>query len=73
MQLPKGSRIVATQGILWLTRTGDRKDYLMRPGEQFVSAGADDVVVEALGGAAGFSIRADAAPGTKSRLELLRA
>jgi len=73
VRLPKGSRIVATHGTLWLMRTGDRNDYLIRPGEHFVPGRASDVVVEALGGLAGFSIRAEAAPSLFQRPHLLRA
>jgi hypothetical protein len=60
--IPKGSRLQATHGTLWLTVTGDRNDYVFHPGSEFRLTRKAEVVLEALFGPAGFQLRADAAP-----------
>jgi hypothetical protein len=40
--------ITCKQGMLWVTQAGDRKDYILYPGEQFSTNTPDKVVVEAL-------------------------
>ncbi len=39
------------EGILWLTQTGDGKDYILRAGDAFLVTGPGKVVVEAIAAA----------------------
>jgi len=49
LALHRGETLLVRSGRLWLTREGDALDHLLQPGRGFVAAGAEDVVVEAIG------------------------
>lgn len=44
----RGLAIECSEGILWVTQEGDRKDYVLETGQRFVVARRGSVVVEAL-------------------------
>jgi hypothetical protein len=62
LTLGKGSRIAAARGAIWLTVAGDQRDYVLHDGREYVAAGKAEVMVEALGGAAAFSLMQGARP-----------
>lgn len=43
-----GALIEPTEGRLWITEEGERKDYVVRPGETFVVSRAGRTVVQAV-------------------------
>ncbi len=45
---PQASWLVAREGALWVTRSGDLDDHMLARGERLALAHGDDVVVEAL-------------------------
>ena len=57
LSLGKGSRVAAARGAIWLTVAGDPRDYVLHEGRDFVALSAAEVMVEALGGAAAFSVQ----------------
>jgi hypothetical protein len=57
LKLGKGSRVAAARGAIWLTVAGDPRDYVLHEGREFVAPGTAEVMVEALGGAAAFSLQ----------------
>ncbi|MCD6023490.1 MAG: hypothetical protein K0Q91_406 [Fibrobacteria bacterium] len=74
LDLSRGSdaRIACVRGRLWITREGDREDYLLRAGETDIFEGRGRVVLEALEEAA-FTIERRRARGRlRGGLENLR-
>lgn len=53
------SRLEVTQGFVWLTVEGDRKDIVLGAGESFLIDSRDDVTVSAIRGAASLRVRAN--------------
>lgn len=52
MQVVKpGSTLFCNSGILWITQTGDRQDYVLMPGQKMTVSKRGKVVVEAVGDA----------------------
>ena len=43
-----GTTVVCEQGILWLTKSDDYRDYFLRPGEKMVIDKKSNVLIEAL-------------------------
>jgi len=43
-----GTTVVCEQGILWLTKSEDIKDYVLRPGEKLVIDKKSNVLIEAM-------------------------
>ncbi len=43
-----GSELSCDSGLLWVTQTGDRKDYILRPGDTMVVNTRGKVLVEAM-------------------------
>ncbi len=43
-----GTTIVCEKGILWLTQTNDRRDYILLAGERFDKVKRGNVLVEAM-------------------------
>jgi len=66
------SRLVATEGFVWVTLDGDRGDVVLRPGESYVVDSADVVTVSALRGAAAVEVRAHAGGGRCRRATATR-
>ena len=46
--VPKNLRIVCHSGRIWLTQSGDSRDFLLRAGESFTTAGCGHLVLWAL-------------------------
>lgn len=46
-----GTTVVCEQGILWLTKSNDYKDYMLKAGEQMVIETKSNVLIEALSSA----------------------
>jgi hypothetical protein len=46
--LKRGSTLVCETGILWVTQTGDRHDYILQPGQKLVVSRRGKVLVEAM-------------------------
>jgi hypothetical protein len=46
-----GTTVICNEGILWLTRSDDQKDYMLQPGEMLVIDQRNNVVIEALSAA----------------------
>ncbi len=40
--------IECKQGVIWVTHSGDRQDYVLRPGRHFLPQGKGSVVIEAI-------------------------
>ena len=47
-----GTTLSCDTGVLWVTQTGDRKDYILLPGDAMVITGRGTVLVQALRDAA---------------------
>ena len=47
----KGDVVVCLRGAVWLTQSGDIKDYALRSGERFVATGKGKVVIQGLSAA----------------------
>jgi len=43
-----GSELFCDAGVLWVTQTGDRKDYILLPGDKMVVTTRGKVLVEAM-------------------------
>jgi len=43
-----GSELYCDAGVLWVTQTGDRKDYILLPGDTMVVTTRGKVLVEAM-------------------------
>lgn len=43
-----GTTITCEQGILWLTQSGDRRDYILLPGDRIAKQKRGTVLVEAM-------------------------
>ena len=61
LRLAPGTLVQATEGVLWLTVTGQAADHVLRPGEAWMAEGQRGVVVQAVGGEARFSCWSGAA------------
>jgi hypothetical protein len=48
LRLSKGARIVCLVGRIWVTIEGDPRDYVLNPGDDFVSSGGSLIVMEDL-------------------------
>ncbi len=51
-----GSEIRCLEGILWVTQEGDPRDYILEPGETFVTHRKGKVVLQALKHSSTFSL-----------------
>jgi hypothetical protein len=47
-KIKPGSELFCDAGLLWVTQTGDRMDYILRPGDRMVVTTRDKVLVEAI-------------------------
>ena len=47
-KIKPGSELSCDAGVLWVTQTGDRKDYILLPGERMVVTTRGKVLVEAM-------------------------
>jgi hypothetical protein len=56
LTLGKGSRIAAARGAIWLTVAGDQRDYVLEGDKAFVVPDTTEVMVEALGAPAVFTV-----------------
>jgi len=43
-----GSELFCDAGVLWVTQTGDRQDYILLPGDKMVVTSRGKVLVEAM-------------------------
>jgi len=43
-----GTVIACNKGILWVTQSGDRRDYVLLPGDQFASRKRGKILIEAM-------------------------
>lgn len=43
-----GSELFCDVGVLWVTQTGDRKDYILLPGDKMIVSTRGKVLVEAM-------------------------
>jgi hypothetical protein len=48
-RLRAGAVLQVMQGQLWLTRAGDLQDHVLGPGQRWVAAGSEQVLLSALG------------------------
>jgi len=50
VRLPAGARLLVARGECWLTASGDPKDYILRPGDEFQARGEKEleVLIQAL-------------------------
>jgi hypothetical protein len=51
MKTQAGTTVVCEQGILWLTKSNDYRDYMLKAGEQMVIEAKSNVLIEALSSA----------------------
>jgi hypothetical protein len=51
MKTQPGTTVVCEQGILWLTKSNDYRDYFIKAGEQVVIDTKSNVLIEALSSA----------------------
>lgn len=47
-QVQPGSTVVCEKGILWLTRSDDINDYMLKPGDRLKVSTRSDVLIQAL-------------------------
>lgn len=47
-KVKRGSELCCDSGLLWVTQTGDRMDYILRPGDRMVVNTRGKVLVEAM-------------------------
>jgi len=47
-KIKPGSELFCDAGILWVTQTGDRKDYILLPGDTMIVTRRGKVLVEAM-------------------------
>ncbi|MEZ0396760.1 MAG: DUF2917 domain-containing protein [Anaerolineales bacterium] len=52
----RGAEIRCLEGVLWITQEGDLRDYILKPGETFVTDRKGKVVLQALKHASTFSL-----------------
>ena len=52
-----GDAVTCTNGVVWVTQTGDPNDYLLQEGEQFIALNTGQVLVQAIGGDACYRLR----------------
>ena len=43
-----GTTIACSKGVLWVTQTGDRRDHILLPGDQFTSRKRGKILIEAM-------------------------
>jgi hypothetical protein len=43
-----GTKVSCEMGVLWVTQTGDRRDYILLPGDQFTVSKHGSVLIEAM-------------------------
>lgn len=48
LKIQPGTTVVCEQGILWLTKSNDHKDYMLKAGEQVIIDTKSNVLIEAL-------------------------
>ncbi len=48
LQMKKRNRICCDEGVLWVTRAGDYRDYILWPGDELRMSKRDKVLVEAM-------------------------
>jgi hypothetical protein len=47
-KIKPGSELLCDNGVLWVTQTGDRKDYILLPGDTMTVTNRGIVLVEAM-------------------------
>jgi hypothetical protein len=47
-KIKPGMKVVCEQGVVWLTKASDPKDYMLQQGASMVIGGKSDVLLEAL-------------------------
>ena len=65
LRLAAGTTLVVARGVGWLTSSKGAVDHLLQPGDEYVTAAFEHIVIEALGGTAVVALRA--APGWQDR------
>jgi hypothetical protein len=49
LHVPAGTALVLAKGVAWLTSSAHRRDEVLQPGQKYVAAAAEHLVVEAIG------------------------
>ena len=68
LALDPSDRLLVARGCVWLTRTGDPKDYVLRVGQEFSPARRGEFVLEALGETAVLGLKCSSREASPARV-----